>query len=178
MTTIRPSDILRFWTEAGPERWFTKDDNFDADCRRFEAAHLAAARREFDGWAETAEGALALVLLLDQFPRNLYRGTAHAFATDGLARRVAEAAVEAGHDRLVDLALRNFCYLPFEHSESLSDQERCVALSSFDPEALKWAVIHRDIIARFGRFPHRNPALGRETTPEEAAFLSEGGFAG
>ena len=179
MTDVTPSELVSFWRDAGPERWFKKDEAFDAEIRsRYETAHMAAARRELDVWAETSEGALALLLLLDQFPRNMYRGTAHQFATDPLALRMAVAAIEAGHDAATEPELRSFFYLPFEHSESLADQERAVQLTSFDPEALKWAVIHRDIIARFGRFPHRNAALGRDTREDEAAFLAAGGFSG
>jgi uncharacterized protein (DUF924 family) len=176
---IAPDEVIGFWREAGPERWFKKDEAFDAAIRdRFLDLHMAAARRELEDWAETPEGALALLLLLDQFPRNLFRGTAHAFATDPLARRIANAAIAAGHDRAVDPALRNFFYLPFEHSEAIADQERAVELTGFDADSRKWAAEHRDIIARFGRFPHRNPALGRDTAADEAQFLAEGGFGG
>ena len=171
--------VVAFWRDAGPERWFAKDDAFDAEIRtRFLETHMTAARRELDGWAETAEGALALLLLLDQFPRNLFRGTAHQFATDPLAKRIAEQAIAAGHDLAVGPGLRSFFYLPFEHSEALADQERAVALTAYDPETMKWAAIHRDIIARFGRFPHRNRSLGRDTAADEAAFLEAGGFGG
>lgn len=173
-------DIVTFWKEAGRGKWFRKDAAFDAEIRdRFLDAHFAAARGEFDDWGATAEGSLALLLLLDQFPRNIFRGSAHAFATDPLARSVAARAVDAGHDLEVDESLRAFFYLPFEHSEALEDQERAVVLCApLGPDMLKWAVLHRDIIARFGRFPHRNACLGRATTPQEQAFLDEGGFAG
>ena len=172
------TEVLTFWKEAGPGKWFKKNPAFDDEIRaRFESAHFAAARRELDDWADTAEGCLALLLLLDQFPRNLYRGTGHAFATDPLAKMFAERAVAAGFDKAVEAQLQNFFHLPFEHSEALADQDRAVELA-VDADALKWAVIHRDIIARFGRFPHRNAALGRETTAEEQAFLDSGGFAG
>ena len=173
-----PADILGFWREAGPQRWFSRDAAFDARFEaRFRQAHFAAARRELDAWADTADGALALLLLLDQFPRNVFRGTGHAYATDPLARMFATRMVEHGLDRQVDPALRTFCYLPFMHSEALADQERCVALlqAHGDP---KWALHHRDLIRRFGRFPHRNAALGRASTPEEQAYLDEGGFGG
>ena len=176
-----PNDILGFWREAGPDKWYARSDAFDAAIRlKFEPTHHAAARGEYDAWAETAEGALALLILLDQFPRNLYRGSGHQFATDGKARAIARAAVERGFDREVEPALRNFFYLPFEHSENLADQEYGVALcaEAGDLENLKWSQLHRDIITRFGRFPHRNAALGRKTTPEEQEFLDEGGFAG
>jgi uncharacterized protein (DUF924 family) len=176
-----PSDIVDFWRAAGPKRWFSKDARFDAAIRlKFEATHHAAARGEYDGWIETAEGALALLILLDQFPRNHYRASPHAYATDPLARKAAREAIRLGHDQAVEPAMRTFFYLPFEHSEDLADQDRSVALCEAearrtgDENDLKWARNHRDIIARFGRFPHRNRALGRETTPEEQAFLDEG----
>jgi uncharacterized protein (DUF924 family) len=179
MADITPAEIISFWRDAGPERWFKRDAAFDGQIReRFAGLYMAAARRELDGWAETADGALALLLLLDQFPRNMYRGSALAFATDPLARRVAQAAITAGHDQATDPGLRNFFYLPFEHSEAIADQERAVELTGFDPDARKWAIIHRDIIARFGRFPHRNAVLGRDTAPDEAEFLEHGGFSG
>jgi uncharacterized protein (DUF924 family) len=180
-----PTDILHFWREAGPKRWFANDDAFDrAIALKFEATHHAAARGEYDGWVETAEGALALLILLDQFPRNLYRGSPHAFATDPMARRIANLAIERGYDRAAEPALRGFFYLPFEHSEDPADQARSVALCRAQAEEtgdegnLKWALDHKAIISRFGRFPHRNHAMGRETTAEEQAFLDGGGFAG
>ena len=180
-----PSEIIAFWKQAGPSKWFAKNAAFDEAIRgRFEALHHAAARGEREDWRRTADGALALLLLLDQFPRNLWRGSAHAFATDPLARSVAREAVAAGFDRQVDSDLRPFFYLPFAHCEALEDQDRSVALcealerDTGDADTLKWARIHRDIIARFGRFPHRNASLGRETTVDEQAFLDDGGFAG
>ncbi|HXQ17779.1 MAG TPA: DUF924 family protein [Caulobacteraceae bacterium] len=180
-----PADIVDFWRAAGPPRWFKKDDAFDAAIRlKFEPTHHAAARGEYDRWIESADGALALLLLLDQFPRNLYRGSGHAFATDSKARRFAADAIEREHHRSVAGDFRQFFYLPFEHSEDLADQAQSVALCELekaetgDGEPLKWALIHQDIIARFGRFPHRNHALGRITTPQEQAFLDDGGFAG
>jgi uncharacterized protein (DUF924 family) len=176
-----PNDVLGFWRQAGPQKWFSHKPAFDEAIRlKFEPVHHAAARGEYDAWAETAEGALALLILLDQFPRNLYRRSAHAYATDPKARSVARHAVEAGHDRAVEPELRNFFYLPFEHSEDLADQDYGLALCTEAGDAgnLKWARIHREIIARFGRFPHRNPALGRSTTAEEQAYMDDGGFAG
>ena len=178
---MQSADVVTFWIEAGPKAWFKKSEAFDAEIRhRFEDLHFSASRGELEGWAGTADGALALLLLLDQFPRNLFRGSPHAFATDPLARQVARAAVDRGFDRTVDPDLRQFFYLPFEHSEHLEDQDRGVALcaESGDADLLKWAGLHRDIIIRFGRFPHRNHCLGRETTDEEQAFLNSGGFAG
>ncbi|HLL09669.1 MAG TPA: DUF924 family protein [Rubrivivax sp.] len=171
-------DVLSFWREAGPARWFAKDEAFDAHFRdRFQAAHVAAARRELDSWAATATGSLALLILLDQFPRNSYRGSAHMYATDGLARHFARRALDAGHDAQVEAALRSFCYLPFMHSEDAADQDLSLRLQQ-QLGANEYAVSHRDIIRRFGRFPHRNHLLGRETTAEETAFLQEGGFSG
>ena len=174
------TDVVGFWKDAGPDRWFEKNDDFDSAFRaRFPDAHMAAARRELDDWAETPEGALALMVLLDQFPRNCFRGTAHMYATDPLALLFARQAIKVGHDMAVAMDLRMFFYLPFAHSERLDDQEESVRRSEhFGEEDLRYAVGHRDIIARFGRFPHRNPMLGRETTAEERAFLDAGGFAG
>ena len=177
---MKPSDVVEFWIEAGPRRWFSKNDRFDDKIsERFGPLHHSAARREVDDWAGEPGGALALLLLLDQFPRNMYRGSGHAFATDPLARHFARAAVAAGFDRAVDPALRIFFYLPFMHSEALADQDISVTRGQPASESdLRWAALHRDIIVRFGRFPHRNAELGRRSTPEEAAFLSSGGFAG
>jgi uncharacterized protein (DUF924 family) len=180
-----PADVVGFWRNAGPKQWFAKSDAFDAAIRlKFEAVHLAASRGQYDAWLETPDGALALLLLLDQFPRNLWRGSAHAFATDAKARSLARRAIALGHDRAVEPQMRPFFYLPFEHSEDAADQRRSVELcealarDAGDHDTLKWAKIHADIIERFGRFPHRNAAFGRETTPEEQAFLDEGGFSG
>jgi len=185
MTKPTPADVLSYWREAGPKKWFAKDEAFDSDIRtRWEATHFAAARRELDAWEQTAEGALALLILLDQFPRNMYRGSAHAFATDPLARRIAKAMVARGFDRQLGGDVRFFAYLPYEHSEDPADQAECIRLveawiaEGGDPDNIRWVKIHADIIARFGRFPHRNPALGRESTPQELAFLAEGGFSG
>jgi len=178
--TATPQDVLAFWRAAGPDKWFTKDDGFDAEIRgRFLATYEAAAAETL-GWDDTPEGTLALLIVLDQFPRNMFRGSARAFAADPLAREVATRAIARGFDQQVVLAERAFFYLPFEHSEAPADQERCVALNraSGDADALKWAELHADIIRRFGRFPHRNAVLGRATTPEEQAFLDGGGFAG
>ena len=176
-----PEDILDFWRNAGYERWFGRDDVFDASCRsQWLDAHHAAARRELEHWMDTPEGALALVILLDQIPRNVFRASGHAFATDSLARHYAARAIDRGDDRSVDPLLRVFLYMPFEHSESLDDQDRSVALAAtLEGESgrvyLDYAQRHRDAIARFGRFPHRNHALGRTSTPEEQAWLDSGG---
>lgn len=170
-------EIVAFWRDAGYEKWFARDAAFDAEFeRRFEDAHFAAARREREHWLDTADGALALLILLDQFPRNVFRGSGHAFATDPLARHYAGRAIAAGHDAAVDPALRIFFYLPFQHSEDPADQARSVALHEvLDANSMKYALAHRDVIARFGRFPHRNHALGRVNTAEEQAWLDAGG---
>lgn len=175
-----PGEVVRFWRDAGPKFWFAKDETFDGRCRAFEKAHHAAARREFGAWERDAESALALLLLLDQIPRNIYRNSPHAFAADGLAQAVAQRAVAQGFDAATEVALRVFFYLPFEHAESKSLQDECVRLMAAlpDPEYLKYANLHRDVIARFGRFPHRNAVLGRISRPEEESFLASGGFAG
>lgn len=174
------SEITGFWRDAGMEKWFARDDAFDAALgHRFRDAHEAAAAGALDGWNAHAEGALALQILLDQFPRNVFRGTARMFATDARALALADAAIAQGHDRAVEQALRLFFYLPFEHSEALADQQRAVALiTPLGPDLLHYAQVHLDVIARFGRFPHRNALLGRTSTPEELAFLAAGGFAG
>ena len=180
MTAV-PNDILQFWTNAGSARWYAKNARFDEAIRlKFEAVHHRAAQGKYDAWAQTPEGTLALLILLDQFPRNLYRDSAHAFATDPKARAIARPAAEKGWHLAVAPAMRQFMLLPFEHSEDLADQDFGLALAADldDPEVMKWMRIHRDIIVRFGRFPHRNPALGRVTTPQEQAFLDDGGFGG
>ena len=175
-------EVIGFWRAAGPDRWFTRDDAFDETCRqRFLLTHEAAARGDLNEWELSAEGALALCLLLDQFPRNMFRGTRRAYQTDPVALMVADRAIERGYDKAVEPAFRRFFYLPFSHSEERGDQERAVALAEGfgDPEVLKWARHHRDIVARFGRFPHRNDILGRASTAEERAFLaSEEAFKG
>jgi uncharacterized protein (DUF924 family) len=181
MSHADPQAVIAFWREAGPDRWFSRDEAFDAAIRdRFGETYEAAARGDLNEWELSPEGALALVLVLDQFPRNLFRGTRRVYATDDTALMAAERAIERGHDRAVEPALRRFFYLPFMHAEDPAMQERSVALNEGlgDPEVAKWARHHRDIVARFGRFPHRNAVLGRETTPEEATFLKEDGFRG
>lgn len=178
--SVQPQDIVHFWRDAGPARWFKKDAAFDALFReRFAAAHLQAARRELDHWGRDAEGALALLILLDQYPRNAFRDTAHMFATDPLALLHARVAIAAGFDRQAEPALRPFFYLPFEHSENAVDQATAVRLcAELDAQTARFARLHAEIIERFGRFPHRNRALARETTEAEQRFLEEGGFAG
>ena len=172
--------VVAFWREAGPKLWFAKDPDFDRRFRdRFLALHEAAARGDLDDWESTADGVLALAILLDQFPRNAFRGTPRMYATDTLARRLVDRAISRRLDRQVDRDLRLFVYLPFGHSESLADQERSVQLSeTLGEPSLSHARGHRDIIRRFGRFPHRNAILGRAMRPEEQKYLDEGGFQG
>jgi len=175
------ADIVAFWREAGPEKWFAKHEAFDAEITgRFLPAHEAAAAGELDTWEATPEGVYALLILLDQFPRNMFRNSPRAFATDGQALAMAERAIARGFDGAYEAPEKRFFYMPFMHSEELADQERCIALcaAAEDPEGVKYAEIHRNIIRDFGRFPHRNPVLGRETTAEEKSFLTGGGFNG
>lgn len=175
---IQAQEVVGFWRDAGSKRWFAKDDGFDAAIRgRFEDMHFAASRRELDDWLDDADGALALLLLLDQFPRNLFRDSAHAYAADPLARHCATRAIEAGLDAAFDPELRAFFYLPYEHSEDAQDQARSVELFRALGNAayLDYAIKHQEVIERFGRFPHRNRALGRDNTPQEQAWLDAGG---
>lgn len=181
----RVEEILDFWFGGEAvyrEAWFRRDEAFDREVReRFRGDYEKAAAGELDGWMDSPRGTLALILLLDQFPRNLFRDDPRSFATDGKAREVADHAVSTGLDRGLRPLERVFVYLPFEHSEDPEDQRRSVELFlALDPEletpeVLDYAVRHREVIERFGRFPHRNEALGRATTPEEAAFLEERG---
>ncbi len=180
-----PEAVVQFWRESGQSKWFAHDPAFDDQIRRrFQALHVTASTGALQPWAQSASGALALLILLDQFPRNLYRGSAHAFATDPMARSIAREAVERGFDLQIEVLLRAFVYLPFMHSELFQDQDRGLALceslvqAKGDKRTLRSAIQHRDIIVRFGRFPHRNTVLGRATTEEEQAFLDGGGFAG
>ena len=173
-------EVVAFWEGAGPPLWFAKSDDFDRRFReRFLPLHEAAARGHLDTWNATPEGALALVILLDQFPRNAFRGTPRMYETDAAARKLADAAIAAGHDRGVAVELQKFFYLPFGHSEDLADQDRAVELCSrLGGRDFSQAEHHRDIVQRFGRFPHRNAILGRPTTKEEEEYLANGGYAG
>jgi uncharacterized protein (DUF924 family) len=173
--------LLAFWREAGEDRWYKKDDAFDEAVRgRYLALWQDAAAGQLSSWEASDDGALALVILLDQFPRNMFRGDPRTFATDAMAREVAARAIARGVDERVDPVLRQFLYLPFMHSEALPDQLRCVELfrNTGNADNLEYALDHADIIRRFGRFPHRNGVLGRSTTTEEQAFLDAGGFSG
>jgi uncharacterized protein (DUF924 family) len=186
----RVDEILEFWFGAphapnyGKERsfWFTKNPEFDREvCDRFLPIYTQAAAGELDNWQDLPQSCLALLLLLDQFPRNMFRGTPRSFATDAKAQVLANSAIAKGFDQDLLPVQRWFIYLPFEHSENLADQQRCVDLFSTlqgDPDSAKtidYALRHKSIIERFGRFPHRNKILGRETTPEEAEFLKQRG---
>lgn len=179
-TPAAAEQVVTFWQDAGPDLWFAKDEAFDKRFRdRFLKLHEAAARGELQDWTATPNGALALVILLDQFPRNSFRGTSRMYETDESARRVADAAIAVGHDRHVPAELRLFFNLPFAHSEDLTDQERSVALArQLGEPNLTRAKHHYDIVKRFGRFPHRNPILGRQMTPEEQVYLDNGGYKG
>jgi uncharacterized protein (DUF924 family) len=178
---VGPPDVLAFWRGAGPDKWFEKDAAFDAEIAvRFVAIWHAAADGRLAGWEDAPEAALALVIVLDQFPRNMFRGDARAFATDAMACAVADGALARGFDQATDSAMRPFFYLPFMHSEALADQDRCVRLYEAldDAEQLRYARQHRDVINKFGRFPHRNRVLGRSTTQAERDFLDDDGVAG
>ncbi len=180
-TTNELDRLLAFWRQAGPAKWFAKDAAFDDAFRDgFADLHDAAKDGRLDDWADSARGALGLILLLDQWPRNSYRGDPRSFATDDVARAFADKAIDAGFDLEVEPDLRSFFYLPFMHCEDIGVQDRCVALCEEmgDANTVKYAQLHRDIIARFQRFPHRNAVLGRQSTEEELAFLASGGFAG
>ena len=175
---IEAADVVKFWRDAGPEKWFVKDPEFDYACgRTLLEAHYAASLRQLDGWNRTAEGALALAILLDQVPRNVFRETAHSFATDSLALMFVSHAIEKGLDMDIEPQLRTFMYLPFEHSEKIEHQLRAVDLFTHLglAEPLDYAKQHLEVIKQFGRFPHRNAALGRSSSREELAWLKAGG---
>lgn len=171
-------ELLAFWLEAGHARWFDGGEEFDTACGRYRALWERAATGACDHWAQTAAGSLALIVLLDQIPRNVMRGSARQFETDARALAAAEAAVRAGYDKAQPVGARMLFYLPFEHAENMAAQERGLDLMRVlgDQDAYYWALVHADAIRRFGRFPHRNAMLGRQTTPAEKAYLETGGF--
>ena len=176
-----PNDILIFWREAGRDRWYRRDDAFDGQVReRYLALWRQASAGELSSWEASDDGALALVIVLDQFPRNMFRDDPQTYASDSQARDVAARAIGRGTDQRIDPLLLEFLYMPFMHSEHLPDQLRCVELfaGTANTENQEFAEQHADIVRRFGRFPHRNRILGRDTTPEEQAFLDAGGFTG
>jgi uncharacterized protein (DUF924 family) len=174
-------EILHFWfEEAGRRKWFMGGPPFDAECRdRFLLHYEAASARELEHWRATPRGSLALALLLDQLSRNIFRKSPLAFASDAYAREVVREAITRRFDQVAYPGGQSFFYMPFMHSESLTDQDTCVRLFKTRMPAsssLRYAEIHRDVIARFGRFPHRNTVLGRSSTSEEIQFLQNGGF--
>lgn len=173
-------DIVEFWRNAGHDKWFGKDDSFDEEFRsRFNELHKKAAAGDLSSWLADPQSSLALILLLDQFPRNCFRGSPRMYETDALARDMARRAIAAGHPMSVEEDLRGFFYLPFSHSEHLVDHTIAVEGGRTLPHDFhKHARGHQEIIRRFGRFPHRNEILGRQTTPDERKFLDDGGFAG
>lgn len=181
---ITPQAVLDFWFAGDPAAhrpvWFQQDAAFDAACGRFAAARDAAKAGALDHWAETPAGGLALLILLDQLSRNLHRGSTEAFAADAKARAVARQMIARGFDQALTPAQRMFVYLPFEHSEAMADQEEGVRLFTArhaitGDDVLAYALRHREVIRRFGRFPHRNAVLGRDSTVAEAAYLAEPG---
>lgn len=175
--TLSAEDVLRFWFDAKPKDWFAKNAEFDQAIRaRFLALYEAAAAGRLASWQETPRGCLALVIALDQFPRNMFRGTARAFASDAQARIAARRILAQGWDKAMTQNEQLFAYLPFEHSELLEDQDlACELMKEFDEKQRAYAERHRDIIRRFGRFPHRNGLLGRENTAAETEFLRQPG---
>ena len=183
-----PEQVLEFWFGGDSRRgkarakWYSKDEKFDAELRsQFAGLHGRAARRELEAWRASPETMLALVLLLDQFSRNLYRGDARAFAQDAHARECAREALARGDDLGLLPVERQFLYMPFEHSEAIEDQDLAVekmrSLEAFEQTRglTRWAERHRDVIRRFGRFPHRNAIVGRASTPAEIEFLKQPG---
>ncbi|WP_203291718.1 DUF924 family protein [Maricaulis parjimensis] len=184
-TPITADDILAFWfDEIEPKHWYQASHEFDAMVRRrFGKTIEAEARRYKEGdhpWLATAQGSLALILLFDQFSRNVWRGSNVAFSCDPLALDVARTLIERGLDWAIPDEHRAFVYMPFMHSEDLTDQELCVTYAEerlSDPSTARHARLHRDVIVRFGRFPYRNQALGRESTEGERVYLESGGYA-
>ena len=179
--TPSAEDVIKFWFDAGAEAWFKKDDQFDQDIKqKFGTAIEAAGTGELDDWLSDAKGSLGLVLLLDQFTRNVNRGSPATWVYDEKALAVAEAAFAKGFDQQLSVEERHWFVMPFMHSEDPAKQARCIELAdAMENEGLaKYARHHADIIARFGRFPHRNAVLGRVSTAEEAAYLADDGFKG
>ena len=182
--SAEPADILDFWFEGGPgiwrTKWFEKNADFDRACARFTPDIIAAREGAYDSWALKPRTALALIILLDQLPRNVFRGLAEAFTSDARALTVAETTVAREFDLGMTVFERVFVYLPFEHAETIEAQDQSVRRFEQLRESLGSASVdsahrHRDVIRRFGRFPHRNEALGRVSTPEEVAYLAEPG---
>jgi uncharacterized protein (DUF924 family) len=179
---MTPDDVLEFWFAGDPaafrELWFKSSAEFDAACSRFGGALRDAKAGALDHWTAAPRGTLALIILLDQFSRNLHRGSPEAFAADAKARDIARSAVANGIDQMLGPVERMFVYLPFEHSENLADQDEAVRLfatlcQAWGEDSIRYTERHRDVIRRFGRFPHRNAALGRISTPDELAYLAQ-----
>lgn len=178
---MTPRDVIDFWLAQPAEAYFVADAKFDDRLREeFGTAHVQAASGALDSWQETRDGRLGLILLLDQMSRNLHRGTPGMFDADPKALAFATKAIGLGDDGDRDASVKRWYYMPYMHSEALSDQDRCVELCEQPglEDTLPYAITHRDIIIRFGRFPHRNAVLGRITNAEEQAFLDAGGFSG
>ena len=176
-----PNDVLDFWFSAGPKKWFAKDDAFDDTIReRFLALHVKAVNGSIEEWADNPVATLALIIVLDQFSRNLHRNSPLAFANDDKALGLSQSLIAKRRDIEFPMDVRLWIYMPFQHSEDLEIQDRSIALFETidDPENLRFAHIHRDIILKFGRFPHRNEVLGRTSSVEELQFLADGGFSG
>jgi uncharacterized protein (DUF924 family) len=182
--TLNPSDILEFWFAGDPsvrrKEWFEKDPEFDVRCSCFASAIRSARAGEFDHWAATPDGALALIVLLDQLSRNVFRGQAEAYAADPHALAMARRTIANGFDATLHDVQRMFIYLPFEHAETIEDQNESVRLfetlrTAPDDKSIDYADRHREVIRQFGRFPHRNAALGRTSTPEEETYLAQPG---
>jgi uncharacterized protein (DUF924 family) len=178
---VTPEEVIDFWAIAGESRWFIKDAAFDGGLLvKFGSAVAEAREGKFDRWALGPEGALALVILLDQFSRNIHRGNPLMFAGDCRALRVARQSIGNGFHQAMPASAARWFILPFEHAEDLDAQWRGVGLAQVMGlnDMVPWARLHLDIIQKFGRFPHRNPILGRRSTAAEEAFLAQGGFAG
>jgi uncharacterized protein (DUF924 family) len=182
--TLEPCEILEFWFEDDPaerrKKWFEKHPEFDGECARFAAAIRDARSGRYDEWVATPKGALALIILLDQLSRNVFRGSAESFAADPHARDIARRTIAAGFDTMLTPVERMFVYLPFEHAETIDDQNEAVRLfepltASLGAESIGYVHRHRDVIREFGRFPHRNAVLGRANTPAEDDYLARPG---
>ena len=179
-----PFDVLSFWWKAGYEKWYGGGKEFDDECRELFLPLVEAASRDdgtgggFEDWEATPHGALALIIVLDQLSRNLFRGSQRAFAQDARARDIARKAIAAGFDTVFPAPARHFFYMPYMHSEDLADQDICCDYfrGTGEKDGYYFALVHMDAIRRFGRFPHRNAVLGRTTTPEEHRYMDSGGF--
>ncbi len=178
---VLPQDVIAFWQDVGQENWYKKNPDVDARIReRFTSLHGAASAGELGEWEQSAQGALALLILLDQFSRNMFRDDPRAFACDAQALAIAKRAIDKGFHKQVADAMAQFFRTPFMHAEDIMEQARGIALAheAGSQTSVEWAVLHADIIRRFGRFPHRNKVLNRKTSEAEQAFLDGDGFSG